>query len=232
MTKVKGYSISMEVAGRMAMWRGLDSSDYPVSYPVPTMCAAKGLFESIAYLKSAAIWPYRVELCSPIIPESYNYNNGGISRKKGQDNTQIFEQVYRDVRYKLYAVAFGIDGDLRNAHYMADKFTRRLVKGQCFVWPFLGRSEFKTSYYGPLRADTSRLHVNIRIGPMPMLLHQYSKGPLPESDRASHYAPIYSKYSEIRDGTLNYADNVHIDEVEHAQRTEGHPRRISVTWSF
>ena len=41
------YMVSMEVAGPYAMWTNAGSGDSPVSYPVPTFSAVKGLFESI-----------------------------------------------------------------------------------------------------------------------------------------------------------------------------------------
>ena len=37
------------------MWTRPDTGDAPVSYPAPTFSAAKGMFESICWLKSATI---------------------------------------------------------------------------------------------------------------------------------------------------------------------------------
>ena len=44
-------------------------ADFPTgtSYPAPTYAAAKGLFESIVWLKSAEVVPTRVEICAPLL---------------------------------------------------------------------------------------------------------------------------------------------------------------------
>ena len=52
-----GYPIQFEIAGPTSMWTRPDTGDAPVSYPAPTYAAAKGLFESIVWLKSAEVMP-------------------------------------------------------------------------------------------------------------------------------------------------------------------------------
>jgi CRISPR-associated protein Cas5d len=46
------YPISLEISGATAMWTRPDTGDAPVSYPVPTWSAAKGIFESIVRLET------------------------------------------------------------------------------------------------------------------------------------------------------------------------------------
>lgn len=49
---MKTYEITCEISGPTAMWTRPDTGDVPVSYPAPTYAAAKGIFESIVWLKS------------------------------------------------------------------------------------------------------------------------------------------------------------------------------------
>lgn len=62
---MKTYSISLEISGPSAMWTRPDTGDAPVSYLAPTYSAAKGIFESVCWLKSAEVVPTRVEICGP-----------------------------------------------------------------------------------------------------------------------------------------------------------------------
>jgi CRISPR-associated protein Cas5d len=60
------YPVQLEIAGPAAMFTRPDTGGAFVSYPAPTYSATKGIFESIARLKSAYIRPTRVEICKPI----------------------------------------------------------------------------------------------------------------------------------------------------------------------
>jgi CRISPR-associated protein Cas5d len=51
---MNGYAIRLEIAGPTAMWTRPDTGDAPVSYPAPTRAVVKGIFESIAWLKSSS----------------------------------------------------------------------------------------------------------------------------------------------------------------------------------
>jgi CRISPR-associated Cas5-like protein len=61
------YDVHLEVAGPLAMFARPDTGGTPTSYPVPTWSACKGVFESIAMLKSGDAWicPTMVEVCRP-----------------------------------------------------------------------------------------------------------------------------------------------------------------------
>jgi CRISPR-associated endonuclease/helicase Cas3 len=65
MGKFDKYQVAFEVAGPVAMFARPDTGGTPTSYPVPTWSAAKGLFESIAFLSDGAAWicPTKVEVC-------------------------------------------------------------------------------------------------------------------------------------------------------------------------
>ena len=61
---MKPYPISLEISGATAMWTRPDTGDAPVSYPIPTWSAAKGIFESIVRLETVEIVPTMVEICA------------------------------------------------------------------------------------------------------------------------------------------------------------------------
>ncbi len=62
------YKVQLEIAGPAAMFARPDTGGTPTSYPVPTWSAAKGIFESIAFLQSGDAWimPEKVEVCRRI----------------------------------------------------------------------------------------------------------------------------------------------------------------------
>ena len=80
----------------------------PVSYPAPTYSAAKGMFESIARLKSAYIRPTRAEICAPLQFHRYTTNYGGPLRKSNQiskgSSYQLIATILVDVCYRIYGV--------------------------------------------------------------------------------------------------------------------------------
>lgn len=78
---MKAYPISLEISGATAMWTRPDTGDSPVSYPLPTWSAAKGIFESIVRLETVEIVPAMVETCAPIVYHGYVTNYGGPLRK-------------------------------------------------------------------------------------------------------------------------------------------------------
>src|SRR2546422_4265461 len=85
--------ISLEVKGPAAMFTRPDTGATPISYPVPTYSAAKGMFESVVWRKSVYIRPTCVEICKPIRYERYITNYGGPLRKpvqiKDNNNYQL-----------------------------------------------------------------------------------------------------------------------------------------------
>ena len=60
------YPVAMEIAGQTALWTRPDSGDSPISYPVPTPSAVRGMFESVLWGPDILIIPRKVEICAPI----------------------------------------------------------------------------------------------------------------------------------------------------------------------
>ena len=102
---MKSESVQFEIAGPTAMWTRPDTGDAPVSYPAPTFSAAKGMFESICWLKSANVNPVKVEVCAPLIFHTYSTNYGGPLRKskimKKGSSFQLLATVLINVIYRL-----------------------------------------------------------------------------------------------------------------------------------
>lgn len=100
------YPIRLEISGPTAMWTRPDTGDAPVSYPAPTLAAAKGIFESVVWLKSAEVKPTRLEICAPLVYHTYSTNYGGPLRKskimlKGS-SYQLLATVLINVCYRVY----------------------------------------------------------------------------------------------------------------------------------
>jgi CRISPR-associated protein Cas5d len=203
--KEKNYLVEVEVAGPLAIFTRPDSGSSPVSYEAPTFSAAKGIFESIAYLKSAWIRPTQVEICRPIRFHRYKTNYHGPLRKSDQirkgDPYQLPAVVLADVCYRLYGVVEEITPSpvsTNHLHALQEMFLRRAGKGQSFRPVCLGWSEFLCSYVGPFRSTTQvDKSINLTI---PTMLHSVFSRPV-----NGEYAPIFRQAVEVRSGCLEYA---------------------------
>jgi CRISPR-associated protein Cas5d len=212
------YQIQFEISGPTAMWTRPDTGDAPVSYPVPTYAAAKGLFESIVWLKSAEVIPTRVEICAPLIFHTYTTNYGGPLRKskiiKKGSSYQLLATVLINVRYRLYArirADRAPDGQLSDAgqrqqsiarngaHAFQEMFERRLRRGQSHSVPFLGWKEFVPDYVGPFRGDTC---VCTDVGMViPSMMWQVFP-----SGKFTDWQPTFRQNVKIEKGVLDYAE--------------------------
>lgn len=212
----KLYTIQLEIAGSTAMWTRPDTGDAPVSYIAPTYSAAKGILESVCWLKSAIVKPTHVEICSPPVWHTYTTNYGGPLRKsssvKDGNSFQLLASVLINVCYRIYAEVVDVDHDrgqsarsktyqdarVNGPHAYQEMFQRRLNRGQWFVMPCLGWREFVPDYVGPLRNESSPcVTVNAKL---PSMLRMVFSDPSHGS-----YSPSFSQDIEIREGVLQYA---------------------------
>lgn len=204
-SNTKNYVAAIEIEGPTAMWTRPDSGSAIVSYPAPTYSAAKGIFESIARLKSAYIRPTKVEICRPIQFHRYATNYNGPLRKSTQirdgNPFQLPAVVLANVCYRLYGVteeAMAAPGQTNHLHALQEMFQRRLEKGQSFRPVCLGWSEFLATYVGPFREGTTiEKSVNLTI---PSMLHTVF-------DRVigGHVNPSFRQNVQIVNGVLEYA---------------------------
>lgn len=211
------YLISMEVSGKTAMWTRPDTGATPISYPLPSWSAAKGLFESVSRLKNTRIIPTAVELCAPIVYHEYTTNYGGPLRKdESIRKGNLFQHkatVLINVCYRLYAriedfryvpkslKEAGQLAGFNSLHYGQDRFYRRLHRGQFHDTPCLGWREFVPDYIGPFRSNTE---VQILINEtLPSFL--YSVFDQDAGGRSPRY--VQSEHGRrIEKGMLEYAE--------------------------
>lgn len=205
MPRPKLYPVSIEIAGPAAMWLRPDSGAAPVSYPAPTYSAAKGIFESIARLKSAYINPLRCEICRPVQYHRYTNNYNGPLRKssqiRGGDPFQLTAIVLADVCYRLYGAveeASAAPGLTNHLHALQEMFERRLKRGQSFRAVCLGWSEFVPTYLGPPRETTSVQKDFSET--IPSMLHAVFDRPI-----GGKVSPTFRHNVEIKSGVIEYA---------------------------
>ncbi len=170
----KSYEVSFEVAGPTAMFTRPDTGSTPVSYPVPTFSAAKGMFEAVLRRPHMYVQPTRIEICRPVRYERYVTNYGGPLRNQDQinkkNNYQLIATILVDVWYRIYGEIRMKQMSTRGKDRVQVRprrgqdwrplfktiFDERLERGQTFYPPCLGWKEFVPSYFGPLQEGTKR----------------------------------------------------------------------------
>jgi CRISPR-associated protein Cas5d len=207
------YKVVLEVEGSAAMFARPDTGGTPTSYQVPTWSAAKGLFESIAFLADGAAWicPTKVEVCrrvgelgGQIHFQRYTNNYGGPLRKSGLiksgDNMQFFATILSNVCYRLHGIVINSQWKDRNnpGHHLQDLFSRRLRQGRCFRTPCLGWSEFTCSYWGPIREDITEVDDALSLEIPSMLLGVWN------SPTRGQYEPEFCQNMKVTKGVLQY----------------------------
>jgi len=203
---MKDYFVKLEIAGPAAMFTRPDSGATPISYPIPTFSAAKGMFEAVVRYKSAYIRPTKVEVCKPIRFEKYVTNYGGPLRKtnqlKGGDSYQLPATILVDVCFRLHGVVEELtpapNGN-NHLHALQEMFLRRLKKGQTYYTPVLGWKEFVPSYFGTLREGQTFVQKDISQI-IPSFLYSVFDRPAEGT-----YKPVFRQNVEIREGVLQYA---------------------------
>lgn len=210
---MRPYSISLEISGATAMWTRPDAGDAPVSYPVPTWSAAKGIFESIVRIETVEIVPTMVEICMPVIYHNYVTNYGGPLRKtaimKKGNSYQLLATVLINVCYRLYAEIRSTEHNrplsdkalkqknkgFNKLHACQEIFNRRLRQGQCYDIPFLGWREFTPNYFGPFR-DQKEVDESINMT-LPSFLFSVF-------EPSGNKKPVFKQDVEIKNGRLEY----------------------------
>lgn len=200
------YLVSFEIAGPMAIFTRPDSGATFVSYPAPTFSSLRGMFDCVAWLKTAYIRPRSVEICRPIQFQRYATNYGGPLRKAEQIRTgssyQLFATILVDVCYRVHGQVRAREassGVHNHLHYLQEKFERRLKQGRLYRTPCLGWSEFTPSYFGPLRDSTKReASINDEI---PSMLHSVFN-----AESRGHIGPWFRQNVKIENGVLSFAE--------------------------
>jgi len=201
----KDYEVQFEIAGPAAMFTRPDTGAAPVSYPVPTYSAARGMFDSIARLKSAYIRPTMVDICSPIRFQRYTTNYGGPLRKGNQiaggSPYQLIATILIDVCFRVYGVVEELyrpsEVQKNHLHHLQEMFRWRLERGKCHHVPCLGWKEFTPSYFGSFREGT-RVEESIHDTIPSMLFSVFSCD--------EEYRPVFKQNVQIVCGRLEYVE--------------------------
>jgi len=180
----KDYEVQFEIAGPAAMFTRPDTGAAPVSYPVPTYSAARGMFDSIARLKSAYIRPTMVDICSPIRFQRYTTNYGGPLRKGNQiaggSPYQLIATILIDVCFRVY----GVVEELYRPSEVQKNHLHHL-------------QEFTPSYFGSFREGT-RVEESIHDTIPSMLFSVFSCD--------EEYRPVFKQNVQIVCGRLEYVE--------------------------
>lgn len=168
------HEIKLEIAGPAAMWSRPDTGSTPISYPVPTASAVKGIFDAVLRRPHIYVKPTRVEICKPIRYERYITDYGGPLRNQGQikgnNNYQLIATILVDVCYRIYGEVKMKKMSTRTREVPQLRrrrgqdwrprfkaiFEERLHNGFTFYTPCLGWKEFAPAYVGPFRKETKR----------------------------------------------------------------------------
>lgn len=222
------YEVQLEVEGPVAMFARPDTGATPVSYPVPTWSAAKGMFDAVVWRPHAYIHPTFVEICRPVRYERYVTNYGGPLRKADQikrnNNYQLHATVLVDVCYRIHGrvhVKRSTRGKQRPqlrrrsgkdwGDELSGLFTERLANGQTFYTPCLGWKEFVPTYFGPTRKNESGEPLNnpepsINLA-LPSLLHTMWEH--------RQLKPEFKQDWHIVEGVMSYEERVpEVSDVE------------------
>lgn len=195
-------TITLEVAGPAAMFTRPDTGATPVSYPVPTYSAAKGMFEAVLRRTNVYIRPTRVEVCKPVRYERYVTNYGGPLRKatqiKGNNNYQLIATILVDIHYRLYAeIKEKKRSGQRKMDYAQEfkkEFDHRLENGQTFYSPCLGWKEFVPTYFGVPKEET-RADKSVNLVIPSILESMWDHGKV---------RPTFKQNAVITDGVMVY----------------------------
>jgi CRISPR-associated protein Cas5d len=204
-TSMTAYTVSFEIAGPAAIFARPDSGATFVSYPAPTYCALRGMFDCVSRWKSAFIRPISVEICKPVQYQRYATNYGGPLRKGNQlaqgASYQLFATILVDVCYKVHGAvtaAAAPPAGNNHLHALQELFERRLALGRFYRTPCLGWSEFVPSYFGPLR-EVTRARQDINVS-MPSMLRRVF-----DRESEGRYGPVFDHDVRIEKGVLTFA---------------------------
>jgi CRISPR-associated protein Cas5d len=202
---LKRYPVNFEIAGPAAIFTRPDSGAGFVSYPLPTYSAVRGMFDCVAFWKSAYIRPERVEVCNPIQFQRYATNYGGPLRKGNQiaggSSYQLFATILIDVCYKVRGAVVessASPGSNNHLHALQELFERRLKQGRFYRTPCLGWSEFTPTYFGPLR-ETTHAREDVEVLVPSMLRRVFDR------DSAGQYGPSFDRDVRVEKGVLSFA---------------------------
>lgn len=150
---MKSYPISLEVESIFGMFADPASGSDGRSYPLPPPSACKGIIDSILFDTLTKVDIVGIGTCSFPVHVPYAYNSCATIRKdnlvvKG-NACQIRESVLYHPVFQIIAIVSNLTNDGNHAHSFQEQFMRRVIRGQSFFPPSMGRKEFLLDFYRP-----------------------------------------------------------------------------------
>jgi CRISPR-associated Cas5-like protein len=205
------YPICLEISGKLALFVDPTTGGNRSSYPIAPKTQSKGIFETIKFMPTVIVEPYKIEICKPIRYESYSFNyHGHLSKqKRGDIAYQIRCSILRDVCYRIYAYVYNnyeFDSskilkqykNVNHAHSYQWQFYKRLMKNQNLRTASLGKSDFLCSYCGIFREDTV-VENNINF-----IIPSFVAGIYDKKNMGTKLSPSFVNNIEIRNGVMYY----------------------------
>lgn len=173
MKRKRPYRIKVE--GEYALFSRQETKAEPLSYPIMTPTAARGLLEAI-FWKPEFDWKIlAIEMLKPVQYANFTRNH---IKEKQRLNKRIFASEMRVQAHQavLKDVAYVIECDIQLCNHATEKigkyceqFEKRMGTGACFQQPFLGIREFIADFAW---ADKKDPHPEDRnCGLMPFKIH-------------------------------------------------------------
>lgn len=174
MNRKRPYRIKIE--GEYALFSRQETKAEPLSYPIMTPTAARGLLEAI-FWKPEFDWKIlAIEMLKPVQYANFTRNH---IKEKQRPNKRIFASEMRVQTHQavLKDVAYVIECDIQlcshateNIGKYCDQFERRMDAGGCFQQPFLGIREFIADFTWADEKDSSYPDYR-NCGLMPFKIH-------------------------------------------------------------
>jgi hypothetical protein len=192
---MKIYPFLIEVRATMGMWARLDCGSEPFSEIVPSPSSARGLVESIRWVRPVHTEIVGSALCFQPRHTSYAFNSRSPERKSDQIKNdhalQIRASVLVDPIYQILGFFSNKEEGKENlAHSCQSQFARAIKRGVAFHTPVMGWKDFPLTYFG--LPQTNILPMNVEIPVMSSMVYG--------ADGVS----VKQAAAEIKDGVCQY----------------------------
>jgi len=198
--KLLSDPVRVKVTGRRGLFSRHDFPTERISYPIMTPSAARGLLRRI-YGKPQHFWVIQaVQVLNPIRFENITYNEVRLPKRPVPVNVSNTSQVriqrsaqvliepsyIIEARVLVHPYAYR-NGGMPTKH--TEQLKRRLKRGQFFLQPDLGKSEFFADCSLPDGSE-SPLPVSQDLGRIPLFVDQ--------SEGRSHYFQAFMKRGVVQ----------------------------------
>ncbi|BCJ58213.1 type I-C CRISPR-associated protein Cas5c [Micromonospora endophytica] len=175
--------VVVQVKGEGALFTRPELRVERVTYPVMTPSAATGILDAIFWKPEFRWVPVKIEVLRPIqqftlrrnethdLPSLADAASNGRRIDTVGNRDQRSAVCLRDVEYRIHAqVEVASHADKTEAAYR-DQFRRRVERGACYQYPFLGTREFPATFFAA--DDRAPIGDTIDLG---IMLHRIHYG--------------------------------------------------------